>query len=126
MAGISIKPGKDGQSANIEMKLPVIIFKEQGTFIAHIPILDLSGYGNSKKEALDSLDIVLTDYICYAVENNTLHDDLISRGFIFKNHQVNPPGLEKSIKLFPYNLKRVLENKDYTKTDKSIRIPAYY
>lgn len=128
MAAISVKSGANGQPASIEMRLPVILFKDdQNYFIAHIPVLDLSGYGLSEEEAKESLDIVLNDYITYAIKNNTLHDDLISHGFIFnkKDHTVNPPTLTKSVKLFSTNLIEVLENRPYTKIDKSVSIPAY-
>jgi len=128
MAAISVKSGANGQPASIEMRLPVILFKDdQGYFIAHIPVLDLSGYGHSEDEAKDSLDIVLNDYLSYAIKNNTLRADLISHGFVFnkKDHTVNPPKLMQSIKLFSTNLIEVLETRPYTKIDKSISIPAY-
>jgi len=128
MAAISVKSGVNGQSPTIEMRLSVILFQDdQKYFIAHIPILDLSGYGSSEEEAKASLDIVLRDYLDYAIDNNTLHDDLIAHGFLFnkKEHTVNPPELEESVKLFPPNFKEVLTNKPYTKIDKSVRIPAY-
>ncbi|HEY1200591.1 MAG TPA: hypothetical protein VGE79_06400 [Niastella sp.] len=79
MAAISVKSGANGQPVSIEMRFPVILFKDdQNYFIAHVPVLDLSGYGLSEEEAKDSLDIVLNDYISYAIKNSTLHDDLIS------------------------------------------------
>lgn len=98
MAAFSVKPDANGQSSKIEMRLPVIIFQDdQQYFIAHIPVLDLSGYGMTAAEAKDSLDVVLKDYLDYAISNNTLHDDLVAHGFLFnkKAHTIHPPDLFK-------------------------------
>lgn len=50
----------------------------------HIPVLDLSGYGNSEKEAIGSLQIVLDNYLDYTIKKNTLIQDL-------KNHNFSNP-----------------------------------
>jgi predicted RNase H-like HicB family nuclease len=49
--------------------------------VANIPVLDLSGYGNTEEEAIHSLQIVLDNYLDYTVKKNTLHRDLQNHGW---------------------------------------------
>ena len=121
----SIKAGFDGHSSKIEIKLPVISFKDDnGYFIAHIPSLDLSGYGKTKEEALSSLDIVLVEYFDFAIKHNTLHKDLIAHGWKLNNIQnFDQPSLSDLLKNDP--LKDIINNTPFTREDKSVQIPAY-
>lgn len=65
----------------IKMDLPVMLFKEKKVFIAYIPVLDISGYGNTETESLSSLHIVLEEYIDYTIKKNTLVADLKGLGW---------------------------------------------
>ena len=69
------------EKTDVKVQLPVMVFLEDKAHIAYIPVLDLSGYGNSEKEALDSLDIVLNDYFSYGIRKKTLLDDLKAHGW---------------------------------------------
>src|SRR5688572_6970816 len=85
----------------IEMSLPVLVFEDdQCTFIAYIPWLDLSGYGSTIDEAKESIDIVLNDYLAYAIENNTLQKDLLDHGFTYnsEDHSINAPDWVQALK----------------------------
>jgi hypothetical protein len=79
-----IKIDKNGKIRGI---LPVICFKEDETFLSYCPVLDLVGYGDSEKEAADSLQVVIDEYFTYAIANNTLHEDLLALGW--KQHKDN-------------------------------------
>ncbi|MGI8600149.1 MAG: hypothetical protein ACR2KB_12925 [Chitinophagaceae bacterium] len=70
---------RDGKT--VEMNLPVMVFEDEGTHIAYIPVLDLSGYGNTEKEASDSLIIGINEYFNYTVRKNTLIEDLKAHGW---------------------------------------------
>ena len=77
--------GKWQEGANsVKLNLPVMIFEEEGSKIAYIPVLDLSGYGNNEREAVDSLKIVLDDYFSYTTRKKTLVEDLKKHGWIIK------------------------------------------
>lgn len=121
----TIRASHDGHSAKIEIKLPVVLFQDENNiWIAHIPALDLSGYGNTENEAKASLDIVMNEYFEYAVKNHTLHADLKRHGWQL-NKEVKTPELSESLANNP--LKDIINNKpDLVKiTNRQIQIPAY-
>lgn len=119
----TIKAGYDGHSAKIELTLPVISFKdENNVFIAHIPALDLTGYGNTEEEAKVSLGIVMDEYFDYAVKNHTLHQDLKKHGWKI-NDEIETPPLSDLIAIDP--LKDVINNTKFTSDYKKIELPAY-
>jgi predicted RNase H-like HicB family nuclease len=68
----------------VKLQVPVMLFTEKKVHVAYIPVLDLSGYGNSEKEAIGSLQIVLDNYLDYTIKKNTLIQDL-------KNHNFSNP-----------------------------------
>jgi hypothetical protein len=74
---------KDGNNT-VKMNLPIMIFQEDETKIAYIPVLDLSGYGKTDKEAIESLHIVLSEYFLYSVRKKTLIADLKAHGWTIK------------------------------------------
>ena len=74
------KQGKNRVTVN----LPVMYFEENGVQIAYIPVLDIVGYGNDEKEALDCLSVAIDDYFTYTIRKNTLIEDLKSHGWIIR------------------------------------------
>ena len=74
------KQGKNRVTVN----LPVMYFEENGVQIAYIPVLDIVGYGNDEKEALDCLSVAIDDYFTYTIRKNTLLEDLKSHGWIIR------------------------------------------
>ena len=54
------------KTQNVEMKIPVIFFKEDGVSIVYCPLLDISGYGNTVSEAKKSFQIAMSEYFEYA------------------------------------------------------------
>ena len=69
------------EGKTVKVNLPIMIFQEDGVSIAYVPVLDLSGYGNTDKEALDSLTIVMEEFFSYAIKKNTLVQDLKAHGW---------------------------------------------
>jgi hypothetical protein len=74
---------KDG-NATVTVNLPVMIFEEEGTHIAYIPVLDLCGYGTTEMMASESLKIAVSEYFTYTVRKNTLLQDLKAHGWTVK------------------------------------------
>lgn len=74
----SITKRKNG---SYNVKVSVVEFREEDTYIIYCPALDLSGYGESDTEAKKSFEIVLHEYIRYADNKGTLNDDLIAHGW---------------------------------------------
>lgn len=72
----------------ITVNVPVMLFEEEGTSIAYIPVLDISGYGMNEDEAKKSLEVSLEEYFSYTVNKNTLFEDLKAHGWtILKKHK---------------------------------------
>lgn len=74
---------QDGKNT-VEMNLPVMLFEEDGTQIAYLPMLDVSGYGNTEDDAIDSLKTSVDLYLKYTLNKKTLLDDLRAHGWIVK------------------------------------------
>ena len=66
------------QKGQVDMALEVYMFQENGVDIAYCPALDVSAAGVSEDDAKKEFEQVLTEYIEYCVENNTLTTDLIN------------------------------------------------
>lgn len=71
---------KDGKNT-VTVNVPVMFFQEEGTHIAYIPVLDVSGYGLNEEEAKESLNISLSEYFSYTLRKKTLVADLKARGW---------------------------------------------
>lgn len=84
MKQTDIKGKFRNNKATINVSLPVMLFEENGVQIAYIPVLDISGYGNTEKEAKTSLEYGLTEYFSYTVNKNTLIEDLKSHGWVVR------------------------------------------
>lgn len=65
---------------NSDKNPPVIIFRENNFVIAYCPTLELSGYGYSEKEARDSFDIVLSEFLKYSAANEAKASDVRKSG----------------------------------------------
>ncbi|RPD38747.1 hypothetical protein [Chitinophaga barathri] len=77
---------------------------DQGCFHAHLPGLDLTGYGASRREAKDCLEVVLRAYFKDMLEKGLLEEDLAVRGWTFGDELIWPPlddntGLEDMLEL---------------------------
>lgn len=71
----------------VKAKLQLMSFIEDGVFIAYIPALDISGYGKTEKDAHGSLSESLNNYFQYAVNKNTLVEDLKLHGWTIKKRK---------------------------------------
>lgn len=108
------------------MGLQVLLFKEDGTTIAYLPALDLSGYGATEKEAMTSLDYVLSEYFQYTTNKKTLIDDLKSKGWKITK-KTKPFVAPELTTLFSKNeyLHEIVNNKDYKTKRRNVQISQY-
>lgn len=61
---------------------------EKDIFYVYSPQLDLNGYGNTQKEAMDHFNVALDNLLDYCAENNTLSRVLKDLGWKNKNRTV--------------------------------------
>lgn len=106
--------------------LQVLVYKESGVFAAYAPALDLFGYGETEEVALKSLEIVLEEFIQYAVENDTLRIELKRLGWEIgkKDDQtLRPPTVESMIKNNPV-VSDIYNNREFSQKKKSVPVFA--
>lgn len=110
--------------ATIDIDLAVMIFEENGTQIAYIPALDISGYGKTEVEAKDSLQHCLSEYFSYTTNKNTLIEDLKSHGWTIRKK--TKPFIAPAITdLFTKNeyLHNIVNSVPYTMDRMGVKMP---
>lgn len=112
--------------ASVKLKLPLIIFSEEGTHVTYCPALDLSGYGNNEQEARDSFSLVLSEYLSYTIRKKTLASDLSKHGWKVNKKLrkgATPPSIENLLKTNE-DFNRVFNQYDFKKTETTVEIPT--
>ena len=69
----------------VSITVGVLLFKDDGCYIAYCPPLDLSGYDTTEESAQASLEYTLRDWLKEQMANGTLHDDLVRHGWSFSS-----------------------------------------
>lgn len=82
--------------------LDVYIFKENDIIIAYCPSLDLSACAEAYNYIMSAFYEKLQIYLEYAIENDTLQDDLLQHGWKFKNN-IQPPKFNTLLKNPQFN-----------------------
>ena len=110
----------------VSCKIPLIVFKEDETFVVYCPALDLNGSGNTEAEARNSFSISLSEYFKYTTHKKTLAEDLAKHGWKIKKSKRNwaiPPSMVQILKTND-DFNRIFNNYDYKKTDTTVEIPC--
>jgi hypothetical protein len=55
----------------MKVEVPVVFFEDDGIFYAHIPPLDITGYGKNEKEARHSLTVMVDEFINYTTADSS-------------------------------------------------------
>jgi len=106
------------------LQIGVITYNGDNSIIAYCPSLELVGCGYTEREALESFNIVLEEYIRYTIENGTLIEDLKEHGWIIKDRgKITPP---KTLELLQKNkdFDEIVNNYDFKKQNISFAIPV--
>ena len=114
----------------VETNLSVFLFEEDEIFYCYCPPLDLYGYGRSEKEAKDSFDVNLTEFIKYTQNKNTLTEELQRLGWKVTKEKKRTPHF-----VAPEFVDMVRKNKDLNrimtdipnvrKYNQSVKLPVY-
>lgn len=105
------------QGKSIKVTLDVYVFIEGDTYISYSPALDLSGYGLTEDEAMNSFAVVIEQYILHGISKHTLVKDLREHGWkvrSFKQRKISAPTFNS---LFQSNetFRDILQNREYRK-----------
>jgi len=115
--------------AKVKAKIVLISFKEEDNFIVYCPHLEVTGYGKSEEEAMQSFNHSLGVFLDYTVNKKTLHEELISLGWELKKgtaknpKKINAPSWGDLIKNNA-SLEELLNNQNITTSHKEVAIPV--
>ena len=99
----------------VEISVSLFVFKEDDTYIAYCPSLDLSGYDLTEESARSDFDYMLVDYLNEQLRNGTLRDDLTLHGWKMGKVKGNEPELSDMLDMNEQLRRLVL--KSYKKTN---------
>jgi len=97
-------------------------FIDHGVHIVYCPALDLSAAGNTAAESLNEFKMVFKMHMEDCVENETLHDDLLSHGWKLQETSIYAP---KATQVLSHNtmLRDIFNNHDYSKETRVMNLP---
>jgi predicted nucleotide-binding protein (sugar kinase/HSP70/actin superfamily) len=89
--GIRASINRGDHLVNIELN--ILIFEEESIHYVYSPALDLTGYGNSEKEAMQSFNTMLEEFVHYTENKKTVYKELERLGWTIntKKKRVHPP-----------------------------------
>ncbi|MBW8334859.1 MAG: hypothetical protein K0M40_22775 [Prolixibacteraceae bacterium] len=115
-------PVKDGY---FKVNLPLIRFEEDGCKIAYCPALDVSGYGNSAEEALESFKISLSEFFRYVTNKKTFEREMERMGWTIshnKHKEMTPPPMTKLLQDND-NFSRIFNEHSFNKENYTVDLP---
>jgi len=66
---------------NVELSVSIFLWDEDSIFYVYSPALDLTGYGQTKEEAKESFETVLSEFIKYTHNKKTIFQELENLGW---------------------------------------------
>jgi hypothetical protein len=112
-------------SKHITIDLAIISFDEDDSTIIYCPALDVSGYGKTEKEALESFHIGLGEFFLYTTRKKTFVSELTRMGWKVKksSHKpMHPPELSKLLETND-NFNRIFNQHAFRKFNQAIEMP---
>lgn len=111
---------------HIDVNLSLIIFEEDQCSIVYCPALDVSGYGKSEDEAMQSFTTCLGDFFSYTIHKKTFYSEMTNMGWKIKKSKIQkmtPPTISHLLESNE-NFSRIFNEHDFRKVDKPIGIPV--
>lgn len=109
----------------VKVNLPLIRFEEDGCQIAYCPALEVSGYGNSADEALESFKISLEEFFRYVINKKTLEKEMERLGWTIspnRQRELTPPPMTKLLQENE-NFIRIFNNHFFNKENFMVDLP---
>ena len=113
-------------TSQIEVQLSLLTFEEDGVIIYYSPALDLSGYGKNNREAKESFNIALEEFLQYTLNKATLKSVLKNLGWKLsgkgKTIKYQQPFLDHMLAENKY-LSSVVREKEFQRINQTIYLP---
>jgi hypothetical protein len=119
----------NNSEANVKARIVLISFKDGECFIIYSPHLEVTGYGKTESEAMDSFNHCLGVFLDYTVNKKTLHKELITLGWELKKgtiknpRKINAPSWSDLLKKND-SLEDLLSRQNITTTHREVAIPV--
>ena len=118
-----------GSKAHVDVRVGLFQFEENGLTYIYSPAFDLTGYGQNLKEAKTSFEVALEEFLTYTTNKKTFVKVLNKLGWKvktsdFKSRKIRAPELAELITKNSY-LAEILNEKDFTKFDQTVSVPAF-
>ena len=86
----------DNKGNHIDLGLILLAFEEDNIHFFYSPAFDLTGYGKTEKEAHESFQLALSEFLRYTVNKKTLFNELERLGWKIKRSKkiTSVPSLE--------------------------------
>lgn len=108
----------------VKVSVPVILFKEEETFIAYCPSLNVYGYGDDEEGAKESFEYCLSEFFQYTLNKKTLISELESLGWVVKRKKKFIPPTFSSLLDSNADFRDIFNNREFTKLDQGVAIPV--
>lgn len=111
---------------SVKLDVTVLLFEEDNLHFAYLPPFDLTGYGNNESEALQSLTIVLDEFLRYTLNKNTFLLELKRLGWKIRS-KAKPMVAPQMSDLINTNeqLRDIVNSKKYTTSNYQVNVPAF-
>ena len=127
MSNIQLKAslGNLPKNKRVDVNVLIVTFVEDSLYYYYAPQLDLYGYGQTETEARESFETTLHEFFRYTLNKGTLPNELKRLGWKLqkKTKAISAPDFSRLLQLSP-DLKDIVENRSFTKTQHLIQIPA--
>jgi hypothetical protein len=114
---------------NVKANIVLFSFTEADNFIVYSPHLEVTGYGKSEDEAMNSFNHCLGVFLDYTVNKKTLHKELATLGWVLvkgtskKPRKINAPTVTDLLKNNA-SLEQLLNKQNIRTLQKEVSIPV--
>lgn len=121
---VKINAEYEDSNKKIQVLVSIIEFQEDGVYFVYSPTLDITGYGNTRKEAAKSYSETLEEFVRYTAVKGTVFKELKRLGWKIKNKKnIKAPTMADLVKTRGY-LNEIFTDKQFSKRDEMFAIPA--
>ncbi|MEO6721410.1 MAG: hypothetical protein ABIN67_13660 [Ferruginibacter sp.] len=109
----------------VKMDVPILFFEEENIHYAYIPSFDLTGYGNTRAEAHESIKTVLDEFLRYTTNKNTLLLEMKRLGWRIRKKSKMTAPLMSDLVNTNEQLREIVNHKQYSTSKFQVDIPAF-
>ena len=121
---VKINVEYEDSNKKIQVLVSVIEFQEDGVYFVYSPSLDITGYGNTKKEAAKSYSETLEEFVRYTAVKGTVLKELKRLGWTVKSKKnIKAPTMADLVKTRDY-LNEIFTEKQFSKRNEILAIPS--